>query len=157
MRKKKIKFEGSEVDLTSMIDVCFLLIAFFIMVTEVSKAEVIEIFLPFANNAMEIEEPDDRVIINIDRKGRVFIGQTEFGPPDEMSSKLLIKRKLQSISEEVGFESDKARTSKLTVFLRTDGHARFQYVQCMMMILIDPDVRVTKVHYVAKNPNQPNT
>ena len=137
-----------------MIDVVFLLISFLIMVTEVSKSEVVEVFLPFASNAVPIlDEPENRVFVNIDRNGEVYIKAQYFGVPNDPIHREAITLALQNDAEVAGFDSNKiGKPSELSVFIRADAHAKYKYVQCVMMILVEPRIRVVKVHYVAKNP-----
>lgn len=153
-RKRRVVLAPTEIDLTSMIDVIFLLIAFLIMVTEVSKAEIVEVFLPFASNAVPIlDEPDNRVILNIDRNGEVYMKAQYFGLPNDPIHREAITLALQNDAEVAGFDNNKTGApSELSVFLRTDAHTKYKYVQCVMMILVEPRIRVIKVHYVAKNP-----
>jgi biopolymer transport protein ExbD len=74
---RKVDVEAGETDLTPMIDVCFLLIAFFIMVTEVSKAEIVEIFLPHASYATEdTDPPENRLIVNLEDQIRPMVVET---------------------------------------------------------------------------------
>jgi len=149
--RKKVDVDNGEVDLTSMIDVCFLLIAFFIMVTEVSKAEVVEIFLPHATHAVPDEDPpENRLIVNVDREGAVYIRSRSFGKPNDTNTKNEIVTALQGFAENAGF--DDGNTSNLTVLVRADAHVEYRFVQCVMVLLTDPKVRVRKVHYSAKNP-----
>lgn len=136
-----------------MIDMCFLLITFFIMVIETSKAEVIEVFLPVASNAVPDEDPpENRVIMNVDRHGVVWIGAEKFGRPTEIPNRDKLIALMRSRAEAEGFENKVGNPSKLTVYIRADAHATYRYVQAIMLILTDPKVRVIKVHYVAKNP-----
>ena len=102
-RRRKIDVESGDLDLTSMIDVCFLLIAFFIMVTEVSKSEVVEIFLPHASYAKEdVNPPDNRLIINIDRKGEVWIRGTNYGMPHLTDNRKEFSRELKGHRRKCG-------------------------------------------------------
>ncbi|MBF0196530.1 MAG: biopolymer transporter ExbD [Planctomycetes bacterium] len=153
MSRKKANVEGTETDLTSMIDVCFLLIAFFIMVTEISKSEIVEIFLPHASYAAVDIPKEDRVIINIDRKGGIFIRSTSYGKPNDTTNKAKILNDLRTYSRKAGYDEElPGRPSKLTIMVRADAHAEYRFVQCIMMLLTDPDVKVRKVHYQAKSP-----
>lgn len=150
MAAKKADVEGGEVDLTSMIDVCFLLIAFFIMVTEVSKAEIVEIFLPHASYAVEdTDPPENRLIINLTRDGEVWMKGRNFGRPNASVAKTEITQEFKALAESVGFESAKG-PSNLSVLVRADAHVENRYVQCVQMLLVS--ARVIKVHYSASNP-----
>jgi biopolymer transport protein ExbD len=154
MAKKKINVEMGDVDLTSMIDVCFLLIAFFIMVTEVSKAEVVEIFLPQASYATEdTNPPDNRVIINIDRSGEVWVRGRNFGRPNSVDGRRDLTIELKNYAEGMGYDDAlPGSPSKLTVLVRADAHVENRFVQCVQMLLVE--AKVMKVHYSANNPVQ---
>jgi biopolymer transport protein ExbD len=152
-KKRNVDVDSSEMDLTSMIDVCFLLIAFFIMVTEVSKAEVVEIFLPHASHAKEdVDPPDNRLIVNIDRKGEIYIKSENYGKPNVPENRTKIEIALAAYSDEAGFEEAPPNVSKLTVLVRADAHAEYRYVQCLMMMLSADKVKVQKINYSANNP-----
>jgi biopolymer transport protein ExbD len=150
-RKKKVDVEPGEMDLTSMIDVCFLLIAFFIMVTEVSKAEVVEVFLPQASYAEEdVNPPDDRVIVNITRIGEVWIRGRNFGKPNDPDAKKDIELEFKNYAEGAPF-NEETQASELTVLVRADAHVENRYVQCVQTLLVG--AKVMKLHYSANNPS----
>lgn len=150
--KASIDVEMTDVDLTPMIDVCFLLIAFFIMVTEVTKSEVVEIFLPQASYALEdTNPPEDRVIINVDRNGEIWMRGKNFGRPNSKDGKRLLQLELKNIAETIGYdEAISGNPSRLTVLIRADAHVQNRFVQCLQMLLVE--ARVMKVHYSANNP-----
>lgn len=66
--------EDPEFELTPMIDVVFLLIAFFMMLISFISAELIELELPQAEKATIPEEPGDRQYISIRENGDLFFG-----------------------------------------------------------------------------------
>lgn len=63
-----------EFELTPMIDVVFLLIAFFMTLISFISAELIELQLPEATQATIPEDPGVRQYISIKENGEVFIG-----------------------------------------------------------------------------------
>lgn len=154
-RKKKPDVEQGEMDLTSMIDVCFLLIAFFIMVTEVSKAEIVEVFLPHASYAKEdVDPPENRVIINVTRAGDVYIKTRNFGRPNSQEGKTELAQELKALAQMAGLEKTEKgnEASVLTVLFRADAHVENRYVQCVQQLLVE--AKVMKVHYSAVNPTK---
>ena len=65
-KKKRAKLTAEEPDLTPMIDVVFLLLIFFMLITEITKAEIENVQLPSVQMAQPDENPPkDRLIINI--------------------------------------------------------------------------------------------
>jgi biopolymer transport protein ExbD len=149
---RKVDVEAGETDLTPMIDVCFLLIAFFIMVTEVSKAEIVEIFLPHASYATEdTDPPENRLIVNLTRDGEVWMKGRQFGRPNSTNGRRDITQEFKALAEGVGYESATG-PSNLTVLIRADAHVENRFVQCVQMLLVES--RVIKVHYSADNPTK---
>lgn len=65
-----------EFELTPMIDVVFLLIAFFMTLISFISAELIDLELPEAEQASVPKEPGDRQYISIDAAGDVYLGAT---------------------------------------------------------------------------------
>ena len=63
-RKHEAETE-TEVDMTPMIDLTFLLIIFFIIVNDMSKKELEELKLPIAEEAGHDEPPETRPILNV--------------------------------------------------------------------------------------------
>lgn len=139
-------------NITALIDVCFLLTFFFIMSTEISRAEVIEVFLPQASCSIPDDSPpDDRLIVNVDHGGCVWINSVNWGRPNDPKNRERLTKELRWRSEAAGFESQPPAPSRMTVYIRSDANCAFRYVQCLTMILADPKVRVVKVHYVTRN------
>jgi biopolymer transport protein ExbD len=73
--KRKLRRKGEKeikTGLTSMIDIVFLLIFFFMVVTDLQRMAIEEIELPFAAKATPDDEPiKDRIIVNVDQNGRI--------------------------------------------------------------------------------------
>ena len=63
-------------ELTPMIDIVFLLIAFFMTLISFVSAELVELSLPDANQSSVPEEPGDRQYISVDIEGQAYFGST---------------------------------------------------------------------------------
>jgi biopolymer transport protein ExbD len=63
-----------EFELTPMIDVVFLLIAFFMTLISFISAELIELKLPEAKQATIPEDPGERQYISVDLAGQAYYG-----------------------------------------------------------------------------------
>ncbi|MEM7790742.1 MAG: biopolymer transporter ExbD [Verrucomicrobiota bacterium] len=105
-----------EFELTPMIDVVFLLIAFFMTLISFISSELIELELPEAAEATVPEEPGERQYISVQADGTVFLGSTEI-PMNELPSRLT---------------SMKEQLPSLKVFLRADGNTPHTYVNQVM-------------------------
>ena len=63
-----------EFELTPMIDVVFLLIAFFMTLMSFISAELIKLELPTAEQASIPEDPGDRQYISVTTEGKLYLG-----------------------------------------------------------------------------------
>ena len=73
MRLQHHTKEDPTVDLTSLIDVVFLLLIFFMVSTTFERESVLKVDLPEANTVEEREELPDTLELVIDREGRMFL------------------------------------------------------------------------------------
>ena len=103
-------------ELTPMIDVVFLLIAFFMTLISFISAELIELQLPEAKQATVPEEPGERQYISVDADGQMYYGA--FPITEEALTDRLI--------------ATKAKIPTLKVFLRADSNTPHRYVNRAM-------------------------
>lgn len=103
-------------ELTSMIDVVFLLIAFFMTVTSFASADLIQVVMPLAPEAKVPEEVGDRQYISVAENGNYFLG-AHLATLDEIKI-ALIKR-----AENPGFRG---------AYIRADASTPHKYVSDLM-------------------------
>lgn len=108
--------QEAEFELTPMIDVVFLLIAFFMTLISFISSELIELELPEAEQASIPEEPGERQYISINAAGELFFGAM---PITEEALTL----RLSQMKEEI---------PTLKVFLRADAHTAHRHVNRVM-------------------------
>ena len=106
--------EGFE--LTPMIDVVFLLIAFFMTITSQITDENIKIEIPIATEAKVPEEKGIRQTISIDETGSIFFGAIQMAP-DELTA--VIRAAVE-------------RNPETRVYLRADAGTAHRHVQDVM-------------------------
>ena len=85
-RKKVVEFEGLQHNrkipsLTPLIDIVFLLLVFFMLTAHFVKDEVLDITLPEADSATEVENEDALEII-LDKQGHILIKQKHIAVSD---------------------------------------------------------------------------
>lgn len=114
--------EGFE--LTPMIDVVFLLIAFFMTVSSIISAELIEIEMPVAEEASVPDEKGERQYITVDREGNLFLGAA---PTD-----------FDTITEYVRIGNETRPGFK--VYLRADAETPHLHVRDVMSAIADGGV-----------------
>ena len=105
-----------EFELTPMIDVVFLLIAFFMTLISFISADLIKLELPEAEQATIPEEPGDRQYISVDAEGQLYFGAFP------LEQEELIVR-LTSLRQSL---------PKVKVFLRADSKTPHRYVNSVM-------------------------
>ena len=133
MARKKQNVDAP-MDLTPMIDCVFLLIIFFMCVTEMARNEVEQLTLPKANKAVKDDKaPKDRQIINVtytivnnkEIVSNIIIRKVNFNNQDELVAFLKNKAERAGRNEK--------GVSKLTVKIRADGRVAYQQVQRVMV------------------------
>ena len=105
-----------EFEMTPMIDVVFLLIAFFMTLISFISSELIKIELPEAEQAIIPEDPGDRQYISIDNEGQAHWGAKPIS------------------YEALPLELEKARqrNPRIKVYLRADALASHRHVNRVM-------------------------
>lgn len=124
----------STFDLTPMIDCVFLLIIFFMCVTEMAKTEFEQLTLPKANKSIDDKEvPKDRQVINVtysivnnnEVMSNIIIRKVLYNKPEELVAFLKTK------AEKAG--RDEKGVSRISVKIRADGRVAYQQVQRVMV------------------------
>jgi len=105
-----------EFELTPMIDVVFLLIAFFMTLISFISSELVELELPEAEQASIPKEPGERQYISIDVEGQLYFGAA----PITAEALTLQLAKL------------KGEIPQLKVFLRADVNTAHRHVNRVM-------------------------
>ncbi len=105
-----------EFEMTPMIDVVFLLIAFFMTLISFISSELIKLELPEAEESIIPEDPDERQYISIDVEGQSYWGAKPI------------------LYESLALELEKAkqRNPRLKVYLRADANSPHRYVNKVM-------------------------
>ena len=105
-----------EFEMTPMIDVVFLLIAFFMTLISFISSELIKLELPEAEEATIPEDPGERQYISIDEEGQSYWGA-------------------KPISYEalpIALEKARQRNPRLKVYLRADAKSAHRHVNKVM-------------------------
>lgn len=105
-----------EFELTPMIDVVFLLIAFFMVLISFISDELVKLQLPEAEQATVPEEPGDRQYVSIDKDGQVYFGSLP------VPYETLVSR----------FQKVRENFPDVKVFMRADAETPHVYVNRVM-------------------------
>jgi len=76
MARPKIARKSTNIDMTAMCDVAFLLLSFFILTTKFKPAEAISVTTP-TSVAAKVAPDKDIVLITIDKAGKVFLSMDD--------------------------------------------------------------------------------
>ncbi len=105
-----------EFELTPMIDVVFLLIAFFMTLISFISADLIKLELPEAEQATIPEEPGDRQYISVDAEGQIYYGAYPVEEQELIARLTALRQALPQVK----------------VFLRADSKTPHRYVNAVM-------------------------
>ena len=128
--------------MTPMIDVVFLLIIFFMIVTDLTQQELEDLVLPKADMAQKDENPPEkRMIINITRPGHYIVKRIDKGVVDDCIDQ--IRNQLATMVQFFDREDDGC--SKQPVLIRSDLHTEFKYIQKVMQICGEEGIKIYKI------------
>lgn len=113
MPLKSDQFESSELNLTPLIDVLFLLIIFFLIGSTLSESErQFDVQVPTVSAAKPLTAPPDQLVININREGRISLGKKAVTLPQLIAD---LKQASQRFADQ-------------SVVIRGDGEGKYQKV-----------------------------
>ena len=114
-------FEEVEVDMTPMIDVTFLLLIFFVIVSTLTRMETAaEVELPLADQAAVEDELDpEQLVINVEKSGDIYVIGQKFST-DELGG-ILAEEAKKSLAPD-GF-------SNRTIVIRGDDEVPYSHIQ----------------------------
>jgi biopolymer transport protein ExbD len=133
--------------MTPMIDVVFLLITFFLVVTEITRQDEFEdLRLPDVRAAKLDENPDpERLVINILDDGRTVIGGRERTD----------KEIFDALAVEARLSRDSVGISDRFVLVKADERTPFRFIRKIMAMCVDSKVRIWRLSFGTK-PVDPN-
>ena len=118
--------------MTSFIDIVFLLVIFFMIVTDMSEMEGEQMTLPIAYQAVDDKNaPKGRIIVNVNREGKFRVMGEEYTP-----------QKLESFLLRAATESgrDDKQFIKQAVKIRADANVSYKYVQKVMLSCMKAEI-----------------
>lgn len=148
MAKQKKAVDPSELadaggfDMTPMIDVTFLLIIFFMCVTELADASKANLKLPTADKAEEDKPIPGRMVINVLKDGVVQVMGQEYADP-ELHKLLELERQIS-----MGPNDDFPNRA---VLIRADRETAYGDVQHVMGMCMQH--KLWRIAFATKNPN----
>ena len=133
------RHDEPEISLTSLIDVVFTLIIFFVVTTTFEDRTALEVALPEAS-AEPMAQQQEPLLLVVDRDGRYFVGPNEVLNPDAASLRAAIARVAGD---------DRERP----VVIRADARAQHQSVVTAMDVL--GQLGFTRLQLATTSPAEP--
>jgi biopolymer transport protein ExbD len=144
-----------EMNMTPMIDVVFLLIIFFMIITDLTQQDLEELQLPPARAAVE-DKPDPKVvrpIINIPQSGKMIAKKdTKYDPEVDGDDMTRLERYLSDQSKQMPWVFDDEVGAKLPdnpLMIRSDRNTEFKYIQRIMAICGKQGIQIWKLELAA--------
>ena len=100
MGRAKIKRGSTNVDMTAMCDVAFLLLSFFILTTKFKPAEAIDVTPP-SSVASKVAPEKDAFLVSISKEGKVFITLSDAAMKEDVINALSTTRQLNYSPQDV--------------------------------------------------------
>jgi biopolymer transport protein ExbD len=159
MAVKNVYDDDVKMNLTPMIDMTFLLVVFFMLSIDLTRKEFVPVALPHALKGVEDKMPPKlpRFVINLLNDGTIVLK----GHPYKLASEdKAVQRQaldaLRSQLQQLVAANPKWRdadlSSQIPVMIHGDRDARWQYVQWIMQICADPNIRIYKIQFAVHTP-----
>ncbi len=129
--------EKVALDLTSLIDVVFLLVLFFVVTTSFNRESGMSVNLPEANPEAVPEQPDSAVEVSIDEQGRFYVNRKEIVNTQMATLKEAIRQQMADRKAVPLIISADARTSHQSVVTAMDA-ARQLGITHLSIATIEP-------------------
>ena len=146
--------EGTEVkmDMTPMIDVVFLMIIFFMIVSDMSQQDLADLTLPKADEAVDDETEEGRMVVNIFKDGKLEIKRVGYEDLADANARTALTNYLANETS-VG-ERDENGLSERSLLVRADKETEFKEVQKLMRIASGEGIRIYKIDLAAAQNEQ---
>jgi biopolymer transport protein ExbD len=139
MAKRQIPkpLEDDTFNMTPMIDIVFQLIIFFMLVTDMAKAQLEPVVLPYANKAIKEKfEDTTTLVMNVLKDGTIKIDgkvywSPKMGDENKKLEDLFEDRRQRKQYQEVPGKSDWV---KYPLLVRCDRSTSFEHVQKILMV-----------------------
>jgi len=123
--------KGPRLNMTSLIDVVFLLLIFFMVTTTFEKQAKLKIELPEANKKVN-NQAQQQIVISISKKGAIYLNNNE-----------LLNSQYDSIATSLkALVTDEQRP---TVVIRADADAAHKHVVTVMDVLADLEFKSVSI------------
>ncbi len=153
-----------EMNMTPMIDVVFLLIIFFMIITDLTQQDLEDLELPMAFHAVpDKPDPDEwRPIVNIPYDGRMVVKREVYYDPEVHDGQAEPYHEVIAWLAEVSRKMEKAHFNKEAgtgpmipdefLLIRADQSTSFRHIQKLMEFCGKKGVEIWKIQLAAAEP-----
>lgn len=137
-----------DMDMTPMIDVVFLLIIFFMVITDLTQQDLEDLKLPVADNAVaDKPKPDEfRPVVNIKTDGSIWVKRVLYFDPENPDE----YKELRAFLSDVAVKMKKAdNLPDEPLLVRADMNTPFKYVQKVMEQCGYKGIQIWKIQLAA--------
>ena len=141
-----------EMNMTPMIDVVFLLIIFFMIITDMTQKELEDLELPKAENAVaDTPDPKEfRPIINIKIDGTIWVKRQLYYNPEEDDQYQKLRAWLSDVAKRMKKEPYMGMLlPDEPLLIRADMNTPFKFIQKVMEQCGYQDIQIWKVQLAA--------
>ncbi|QDU66664.1 ExbD/TolR family protein [Engelhardtia mirabilis] len=145
-----------EMNMTPMIDVVFLLIIFFMIITDLTQQELEQLVLPVAVEAVE-DKPDKderRPIVNIKQDGTIIVRREVIYTPEE-DDYTRLKEYLVDMAQLMDKDTPEGLSVMVPddpILIRADENTPFKMIQKIMELCGQKGIQIWKVELAASRP-----
>ncbi|MFT7486219.1 MAG: biopolymer transport protein ExbD [Candidatus Paceibacteria bacterium] len=143
-----------DMDMTPMIDVVFLLIIFFMVITDMTQQDLEELVLPVARNATE-DKPapgEFRPVVNIKTDGSIWVKRKSYYDPENDDDFKAIREHLADVAKKM---EQKDNLPDQALLIRADMNTPFRYIQKVMEQCGYKGIQIWKVQLAASEAEAP--
>lgn len=135
---RKMMDEKADMNMTPMIDVVFLLLIFFMVVTDLTQQDLADLTLPLAISSQEDkgDDKDDRYVVNVTKNGEIKYKGKPF-TLEQLTGILNRLKRVYGKYTDFGTPSNPVKASELFILLRADKDTPWQHVQWIMTIMAE--------------------
>jgi biopolymer transport protein ExbD len=142
-----------EMNMTSMIDVVFLLIIFFMVITDMTQQDLEDLQLPVALNADPDKPEGDefRPIVNIKINGEMYVKRQLIYDPEDSDAYKQVKDYLTGVALQMKKEVGTGLPDE-PLLIRADENTPFREVQKLMEQCGYKGIQIWKIQLAASEP-----
>ena len=153
-----------DMNMTPMIDVVFLLIIFFMIITDLTQQDLEELKLPVAYHAVpDKPDPDEwRPIVNVTYDGRMVIKRESLYEPERDDQKPEPYKEMKDWLKRAAIRMEKApinpgasqEVPDEPLMIRADESTTFKHIQKIMEFCGEQGVQIWKIQLAVAEPEQ---